>query len=250
MTLLSVSHLTHLFEKNRNMDIGIFNIYFNLEHGQALGLVGESGSGKSTIAKIICRFLPLQEGEILIDGKNSDHYQANYFYRKIQYISQQPQTSFHPKRTIFQSLLEVCSNFNLFPTKQDSQKAVLRMLNSVGLSKLHGEQFPHHLSGGECQRAAIARALLVKPDILVCDEITSALDLTIQYDIMKLLLHLKEQSDTAFLFISHDIALVSQFCNQMLILKNGKIIESGNTREIINNPQEDYTKLLLAQYQE
>ena len=124
------------------------------------------------------------------------------------------------------------------------------MLSSVGLTPELAQRLPHQLSGGECQRAAIARALLINPDVLICDEITSALDVTVQYEVMQLLADIKERSQTSFLFISHDIALVSNFADDLVVLKDGIVQEKGSMREVVSAPKSDYTKLLLSQYRE
>ena len=230
--------------------IGVFDVDLSLKQGRALGLVGESGSGKSTLAKVICRFLSQHQGKLSLLDKSARDYSDMDYYRKVQYIAQQPQSSFHPKRTIRQSLEEVCHNFGLYAQKSDRQAAIDSMLASVGLATDHADRLPHQLSGGECQRAAIARALLIQPAILICDEVTSALDVTVQAEVMALLTQIKQTSDTAFLFISHDIALVSNFCEDMIVLKDGQVQEQGTVEEIVSNPQNAYTKLLLSQYQE
>lgn len=248
--VLIAENLDYEYTRIAGKKIGITDIDFILEKGRALGLVGESGSGKSTIAKIICRFLLGAEGNVELLGKSLSSYKEKDYYRLVQYIAQQPQSSFHPKRTIKQSLEEVSINFSLHNNVEERTEAIKRTLESVGLRLEHGEQLPHRLSGGECQRAAIARALLINPTVLVCDEITSALDVTVQAEVMQLMDRIKKEYDTAFLFISHDIALVSNFCEEMIVLKDGEIQEKGDTSRLVAQPQSDYTKLLLSQYKE
>ena len=130
------------------------------------------------------------------------------------------------------------------------EEKIHQLLERVGLDPDLVQQFPHQLSGGECQRMAIARALLVQPDLLICDEITSALDVTVQEGVMELLEEIQNSSQTSFLFISHDIALVSQFCDEIMVLNDGKIQENGVMSDVLRNPQSDYTKLLMKPYQE
>ena len=183
-------------------------------------------------------------------GQELTTYADLEFYKKVQYISQQPQEAFHPKRTLQASLEEVCQNFKICQTKKEMEEKIDQLLERVGLHPDLAQQFPHQLSGGECQRMAIARALLVQPDLLICDEITSALDVTVQEGVMDLLQEIQKSSQTSFLFISHDIALVSQFCDEMMVLKDGKIQEKGVTSDLLRNPQSDYTKMLMKPYLE
>lgn len=248
--VLSGQQLGYEYGQIAGKTIGVFDVDLDLEQGRALGLVGESGSGKSTLAKVICRFIKNHQGDLTVLGQPAQDYTDKDYYRKVQYIAQQPQSSFHPKRTIGQSLEEVCLNFGLYSQKSDQKAAVEKMLASVGLTADHAERLPHQLSGGECQRAAIARALLIHPDLLICDEITSALDVTVQAEVMALLAKIKKESDMAFLFISHDIALVSNFCEEIIVLKDGQVQEQGRVETIVHSPQNDYTKLLLSQYKE
>lgn len=146
--------------------------------------------------------------------------------------------------------MEVCDHFDQAATKTEKEKAIEDVLEAVHLNRQLVQQRPQFLSGGECQRAAIARALLIKPRILVCDEMTSALDMTIQAELMCLMQGLKEQYQMSFVFISHDLALVSQFCQQLMVLKEGQIRERGKTSECLSNPRDPYTQELLATYRQ
>lgn len=247
--LLECKELTHHYEDPLHHQAGVFDISFTLNKGHRLGLVGESGSGKSTIAKILSRFLKIQEGSVQFMGQSLMTYSDLDFYKKVQYISQQPQEAFHPKRTLQASLEEVCHNFKICKNNEEMQTYIGRLLQKVGLSLDHAQQFPHQLSGGECQRMAIARALLVQPDLLICDEITSALDVTVQEGVMEVLQDIQQTSQTSFLFISHDIALVSQFCDEIIVLKDGQIQEKGLMSDVLSNPQSEYTKMLMKPYQ-
>ena len=146
--------------------------------------------------------------------------------------------------------MEVCDHFDQEATKAEKEKAIEAVLEAVHLNRQLVKQRPQFLSGGECQRAAIARALLIKPRILVCDEMTSALDMTIQAELMRLLQQLREQFQMSFVFISHDLALVSQFCHQLMVLKEGQIRELGRTSECLGTPRDPYTQELLATYRQ
>ena len=248
--LLECKELTHHYEDPLHHQAGVFDVSFTLKKGHKLGLVGESGSGKSTIAKILSRLLDLQEGSIQFLGQSLTTYSDLDFYKRVQYISQLPQDAFHPKRTLQASLEEVCQNFKICKSKKEMEEHIQQLIERVGLHPDHARQYPHQLSGGECQRMAIARALLVQPDLLICDEITSALDVTVQEGVMDLLQEIQNSSQTSFLFISHDIALVSQFCDEMMVLKDGKIQEKGVMPDVLRNPQSDYTKMLMKPYLE
>lgn len=241
--ILQCQHLTYFYKEH----VGIHDISFDLVSGVALGLVGESGSGKSTIAQLICKFLNMQQGDILLLDKNFKAYDDKSYYKQVQYIPQNPREFFHPKRTIRKSFLEVLNNFNV-DDKANREEIVKNALIEVGLNENHLDMFPDRLSGGECQRMSIAMALALKPSVIICDEITSALDVTIQAEIMKLLQQIKQKYHATFLFISHDIALVSQFCESIIVLKDGQIVEQGDTLAVVNHPQQDYTKLLLDEY--
>ena len=223
-------------------------ISFKLEEGESFGIVGESGSGKTS--HLLCRFITPDQGQLYLQGRSYEEFSTKEFYQTIQYIDQHPHASFHPARSVYSSLMEVCDHFDQAATKAEKEKAIEEVLDAVHLNCHLLQQRPQFLSGGECQRAAIARALLIKPRILVCDEMTSALDMTIQAELMRLMQGLKEQYQMSFVFISHDLALVSQFCQQLMVLKEGQIREKGKTSECLSNPRDPYTQELLATYRQ
>lgn len=225
-------------------------ISFKLEEGESFGIVGESGSGKTSLSHLLCRFIKPHQGQLYLQGRSYEEFSTKEFYQTIQYIDQHPHASFHPARSVYSSLMEVCDHFDQATTKAEKEKAIEAVLEAVHLNRQLVQQRPRFLSGGECQRAAIARALLIKPRILVCDEMTSALDMTIQAELMRLMQGLKEQYQMSFVFISHDLALVSQFCQQLMVLKEGQIRERGKTSECLSKPRDPYTQELLATYRQ
>ena len=152
--------------------------------------------------------------------------------------------SFNPRLTIEESIMEYVCNL-CSTTEEEKKHKVDNLLQMVGLPKEYKDRYPHELSGGQCQRAAIARALSAQPKILVCDEATSALDVSVQAQIVELLKEMQEKMNISYLFITHDLALVSSFCDRVAVMKNGKIVEVGDTKEVINNPKDEYTKLLI-----
>ena len=230
-TILTCKNLQFTYRNSASgMQVG--PISFELEEGESFGIVGESGSGKTSLSHLLCRFITPDQGQLYLQGRSFEEF-----------------SSFHPARSVYSSLMEVCDHFDQATTKAEKEKAVEEVLDAVHLNCHLLQQRPQFLSGGECQRAAIARALLIKPRILVCDEMTSALDMTIQAELMRLMEQLKDCYQMNFVFISHDLALVSQFCQQILVLKDGQVKEMGRTSDCLSAPQNPYTQELLDTYQ-
>lgn len=245
--ILEAEHLTKVFTtKGKEVLKAVDDVSFQLESGEILGIVGESGCGKSTLAKLITRLTDLTSGTLIFDGKditNLSGRELKHFYGKIQMVFQNPLTSFDPRRTLGDGIGESLRNRGM--KKEERNRRITEVLEQAGLFAEFADRYPHEVSGGQCQRAAIARALAVEPAILICDEATSALDVTIQKQIMDLLLELKEKQGLSFIFICHNLALVQMFCDRVLVLYDGKVVESGTTDEIINHPKEEYTKKLI-----
>ncbi|KIR03350.1 Oligopeptide transport ATP-binding protein OppF [Lachnospiraceae bacterium TWA4] len=248
-TILEVCDLTKTFqleiEKNKTFT-AVDHANFSLGLGESLGVVGESGSGKSTIAKMLMRLIDVSEGTIKMNGKDITHAKGKELrqvYRDIQMVFQDPMGSFDPRKTLGYGIGESLRNAGV--SKEKREKEVVDLLEQCGLSGEFANRYPHEVSGGQCQRAAIARALAIKPKILICDEATSALDVTVQKQIMELLMDLRVKHNFSFVFICHNLALVQTFCDQLIVMKDGKIMESGTTEEILFNPQSDYTKMLI-----
>ena len=245
--ILEAEHLTKVFTtKGKEVLKAVDDVSFQLESGEILGIVGESGCGKSTLAKLITRLTDLTSGTLIFDGKditNLSGRELKHFYGKIQMVFQNPLTSFDPRRTLGDGIGESLRNRGM--KKEERNSRITEVLEQAGLSAEFADRYPHEVSGGQCQRAAIARVLAVEPAILICDEATSALDVTIQKQIMDLLLELKEKQGLSFIFICHNLALVQMFCDRVLVLYDGKVVESGTTDEIINYPKEEYTKKLI-----
>ena len=225
----------------------IDGISFSLAQRELLGIVGESGSGKSTVAKLLTGLHTPTGGKILLDGKDITHAvgkERRTLYTRIQMVFQDAVGSFNPRRTvgamIGETICRLCT-----PDARATEKRVAELLTEVGLPSSYANRYPHEMSGGECQRAAIARAMAVHPEILVCDEATSALDVSVQTKIIALLLHLQREHGMSLLFISHDLPLVSSIAGRVLIMQNGHIVEQGETRHVLREPSEDYTRNLL-----
>ena len=245
--ILEAEHLTKIFRKKGSAPLkAVDDISFQLKEGETLGIVGESGSGKSTLAKLLTRLTDSTSGTLKYEGKDITMLKGSglrELYGNIQMVFQDPVSSFDPRRTLGVGIGESLRNRGM--KKEEIQKRVEEVLEQAGLDPRFAARYPHEVSGGQCQRAAIARALAVEPKILICDEATSALDVTIQKQIMELLQELKEQHGLSFIFICHNLALVQMFCDRVLVLYEGRIVESGTTDEIIQSPGEVYTKKLI-----
>lgn len=246
-TLLEAEHLTKVFtQRGKESFKAVDDVSFSLKEGETLGIVGESGSGKSTLAKMITRLTDVTEGTLKFQGKDITRVKQSQLkdvYGNIQMVFQNPAGSFDPRRTLGDGIGESLRNRGM--KKEDVAKRVKELLELCGLDEGFAGRYPHEVSGGQCQRAAIARALAIEPKILICDEATSALDVTIQQQIMELLTELKETQGLSFVFICHNLALVQMFCDKVLVLYDGKVVERGLPDDIINNPKEEYTKKLV-----
>ncbi len=223
-------------------------VSLTLRRGEALGLVGESGSGKSTLARSVVGLVTPTSGEIRIDGKllgKMSQADRALWHRKVQMIFQDPLSSLNPKMSVAAALAEPLAVHRLCPSAEINRR-VAALMHEVGLDEELAERRPHQLSGGQCQRVGIARALAVEPELLLADEPTSALDVTIQAQILNLLMHLRESRGLTMLFISHDLAVVRHLCQRVAVMRHGQLIESGSVEELFERPRHDYTRQLLA----
>ena len=220
-------------------------VSFQVEQGTCLGVVGGSGCGKSTLARLVMMLEQPDSGRVLLFGDKiggRDLKSARDAYRIMQMIFQNPIDSFDPRRTLGFSLMEPGRSFGL--SRIEAEQKARELLVSVGLDESFFDRYPSQVSGGQCQRAAIARALMTDPSVLICDEITSALDVTTQARIVELIAQLKEK--VTIVFITHDLALASIICDNLVVMEKGRIVECGVAHDVLENPQSDYTKLLLS----
>ena len=224
-------------------------ISFAVPEGATVGLVGESGSGKSTTGKSIIRLAPVTSGSISYRGAELTGLSAKEFlpYRKrIQMIFQDPYNSLNPRLTV-ETIVGEALEIHFPAMDRAARRArVLELLDLVGLEKRHIDRYPHEFSGGQRQRIGIARTLAVQPEFVICDEPVSALDVSVQAQIVNLLQDLQKQLKLTYLFISHDLAVVEHICSHVLVMQNGKIVESASSEQLYRAPQHDYTKKLLA----
>ena len=241
LPILEISNLSFSYLNNSILK----SISFNLYEGEILGLVGESGSGKSTISKCILGINQNYTGEILYNGLNVKSIDNKNFRRNVQLIFQDPYSSLNPKMTIGDSIMEPMIVHNI-SNKKNRKSKIFKLLEDVGLNKEDFDKYPNQFSGGQRQRIVIARALALKPKVIVCDESVSALDVSIQSQIINLLNNLKEKYLITFLFISHDLSVIKYMTDRLIVLNKGKIEEIDETDSIFNDPKKSYTKLLLT----
>ena len=245
--LLEVKHLKKYFNTKNGLLHAVDDVSFDIERGETLGLVGESGCGKSTLARLITRIEKPDGGSIWLCGSNltsASGGNARRVYSDMKMIFQEPRSSFDPRLTLGASIKVALKAAGI--PKAERQPTTENLLREVGLDESYAKMRPTDVSGGECQRAAIARAIAAKPKLLICDEATSALDVSVQAQIMELLRSLKEKHSMSFLFISHDLALVSGFCTRTYVMYSGEIVEQGKTMDIITTPKNEYTKALIS----
>ncbi|HWT63745.1 MAG TPA: ABC transporter ATP-binding protein, partial [Ochrobactrum sp.] len=221
-------------------------VNFELQPGRTLGIVGESGSGKTTVARSIMRLIEPTEGEIVVDGRDIAHLgkrEMKPFRKKLQVVFQDPFRSLNPRWTIEQSLTEGPLNYGV-PYGEAVAEAK-RLLKIVSLPEDALKRYPHQFSGGQRQRIAIARAVALRPDILVADEAVSALDVSVQAQVLDLLAELQRDTGIAIIFITHDLRVAAQICDEVLVMKRGEVVEQGDAADVLGNPSHEYTRSLI-----
>jgi ABC-type oligopeptide transport system ATPase subunit len=224
------------------------DVSLSLQKGEILGLVGESGSGKSTLGRSILQLAPLTAGTVRFSGTDLSALQPNQLIpwrRKLQMIFQDPYASLNPRMTVYQTLAEPLLYHGL-ANKKTVAKQVEQLMDDVGLARSSVLKYPHEFSGGQRQRIAIGRAIATEPEFIIADEPVSALDVTIQAQILDLILDLVKQRDLTMLFISHDLSVVRHICDRVAVMHQGKLVEEAPTEALWANPKMDYTRNLLS----
>ena len=234
----------------RTVDVvkAVDGISFDIPRGKTVGLVGESGSGKTTTGRAIARLVPITAGSVHYEGRDLATLSRRDFFayrKKIQVIFQDPFGSLNPRMTIYSIIAEPLEIHFKEWSKSQKRARVADLLEKVGLSAEFMQRYPHQFSGGQRQRIGIARALAVEPDFIVCDEPVSALDVSVQAQIINLLQDLQDELGLTYLFIAHDLAVVEHISDQVLVMTEGKIVEQASAAEIYSNPQHPYTVKLL-----
>ena len=244
--ILSIKNLGKIYERNDIKTEALRGVSFELKCGEILGIVGTSGSGKSTLLRLISGLEAPDAGSIRLDGHELGTKRSIAEKRDIQVIFQDAGASFHPRRTIASSINDAFQSLMGKGAVLDLDSLCIE----VGLNSCLARRYPGSLSGGQCQRFAIARAIASSPRVLLCDEITSALDVSSQAQILELLSSLRAETGMSMIFVSHDIAVVSTLCDRIAVMRGGDIVEQGNTKSIISAPRNEYTKELIASVME
>jgi len=242
--VLTIKNLSKNFNKFKALD----DVSFELKKGEILGIVGESGSGKSTLAKVITRIVKPDGGSILFKGEDFTKLNSAKLreYRKnVQMVFQNPNSTFSPRMNIGDFLCEGMLNFKL-ASKKEALKKAKEYLELVKLPTDIMERLPHQLSGGQLQRVVIARALTLSPEVLIYDEATAALDVSVQQDVLKLMYDLRKSCDNSVIFICHDLAAVRLVADRIIVMYNGKIVEIVDSKNLLSESKEEYTKKLLG----
>ncbi|WP_369900667.1 ABC transporter ATP-binding protein [Bacillus manliponensis] len=248
--LIEVKNLKQYFNVSGGVVKAIDNVTFDIYRGETFGLVGESGSGKSTTGRTIIRLYDATDGEVKFDGENvhgrKSRAELKKFNRKMQMIFQDPYASLNPRMTVKDIIAEGIDIHGLAKNKEDRMNRVYELLETVGLNREHANRFPHEFSGGQRQRIGIARALAVDPDFIIADEPISALDVSIQAQVVNLLKNLQKEKGLTYLFIAHDLSMVKYISDRIGVMYHGKIVELADSNELYEHPIHPYTKSLLS----
>jgi len=247
--ILEVQDLTKYFDTPKGKLHAVDGVSFKLRKGTTLGIVGESGCGKSTTGRAVLKLIEPTSGRIFFNGEDITDYNARKmrkFRTEMQIIFQDPFSSLDPRQSVMQLISEPIREHRIFHTQEDIEKRTLELMDTVGLAKRFMNSYPHELDGGRRQRIGIARALSVNPKLIVCDEPVSALDVSIQAQILNLLKQLQRDTGIPYIFITHDLSVVRYFSNDVAVMYLGVMVEKAPADELFANPVHPYTKALLA----
>ena len=248
--MLEVNNLTKVFKSSffsRKTLKAVDNVSFKINEGECFGIIGESGSGKTTIGKMILNLVEPTEGSVIIDG--IDIYKKKFaktlkFRKMVQMIFQEPDSVFDPKWKLERSMLEPYNIHTSLPYSEKI-KNIKYWLEIVGLSEEHLDRYPFELSGGQLQRLSFARTLLLDPKIIIADEPTSSLDVSVQAQVLTLMRDIQKEFNLTILYVTHDLYVARQMCDSIAVMQHGRFVEQGKVEEVFDNPKEDYTKRLL-----
>ena len=250
--MLEVKELTKTYNSGflgRVHTHAVNNISFEINDGEVFGLFGESGCGKTTTSKIIMGLIDATSGSVLYNGQELvGRKQKNWkpIRREIQMVYQHPQMTFNPRATIYNACAEPIRLYGLAKNKDEEREMIYNMVEQVGVSRDQLKKFPHEISGGQAQRISIARTLILKPKLLICDEPTSMLDISVQAQVLSLLKEINEKEKLTILYISHDLDVMNAICKRVAVMKSGEIVEMGDTKEVFESPKHIYTKQLIS----
>ncbi len=249
--LLEVKHLKKYFKTARGEVHAVDDVNFTIERGKTLGVVGESGCGKSTLGRCVLRLIEPSSGEVLFDGENILDLKAKAMKAKrkdLQIVFQDPYSSINPRKTVLELIAEPIKFNKLIPgaTEEQIEERVLALMKTVGIDERLINSYPHELDGGRRQRIGIARALAMNPKFIVCDEPVSALDVSIQAQVLNLLNSLQKELGLTYIFITHDLSVVNYFADEIMVMYLGQVVEKAPSEELFANPMHPYTQALLS----
>ena len=247
--ILEVQNLTKYFDTPKGKLHAVDGVNFQIEEGKTLGIVGESGCGKSTTGRTLLKLLEPTAGTILFNGEDITHYgraKMRKMRTQMQMIFQDPFSSLDPRQSIMQLISEPIKEHKLLKSKAEIEKRTLELMDTVGLARRFVNSYPHELDGGRRQRIGIARALAVNPKLIVCDEPVSALDVSIQAQILNLLKQLQRDMGLTYIFITHDLSVVKYFADDIAVMYLGQMVEKAPSKEIFEKPTHPYTQALLS----
>lgn len=249
--ILEVQGLKQHFRISRKFTVkAVDGVDFMIKAGETYGLVGESGSGKSTIGRSIIRLYQPTAGKIFFEGQDISGKMSNQAIKtlrtKMAMIFQDPMACLNPRKKVLDIVAQGLDIHHAYASEEERREKVYQMLEMVGLSKEHADRYPHQFSGGQRQRIGIARALIMNPDLIIADEAISALDVSIQAQVVNLMKKIQKETGAAYLFIAHDLSMVKYFSDRIGVLHLGHMVETGTSEEIFNNPLHPYTKSLLS----
>ena len=246
---ISIENLSKTFHTNMGDVQAVSDVSFSLQKGSIVGLVGESGSGKTTLGRCILRLIEPSSGSVKLEGKNLlelSNKKLREIRKRMQIIFQDPFTSVNPRLRFTDNIAEGIKVHDKLSSKNQRFNRVAELMEEVGLQSDQMSRYPHEFSGGQRQRVGIARALAVNPEFIVADESVSALDVSVQAQILNLMLSLRDKHNLTILFIAHDLSVVEYLCDQVVVLYLGKVVESGNAKDVYSNPQHPYTRALMS----
>lgn len=246
---IEVKNLKKYFDTPAGPLHAVDGVDFTIQKGQTIGVVGESGCGKSTMGRVMVRLTEATGGEVRLDGQNVlnlKRRELKGYHKRVQIIFQDPFSSLNPRKTVYNTIAEPLLIQKVFHSKKDLENRVHELIELVGLSQRHINSYPHELDGGRRQRIGIARALALDPEFIVCDEPVSALDVSIQAQILNLLKQLQQQFGYTYMFITHDLSVVKHISNEILVMYLGQMVEKAKVQTLFANPRHPYTQALLS----
>ena len=246
---ISIENLSKTFHTNMGDVQAVSDVSFSLQKGSIVGLVGESGSGKTTLGRCILRLIEPSSGSVKLEGNNLlelSNKKLREIRKRMQIIFQDPFSSLNPRMRIKDIIAEGIKVHDKLSSENERFNRVAELMEEVGLQSDQMSRYPHEFSGGQRQRVGIARALAVNPEFIVADESVSALDVSVQAQILNLMLSLRDKHNLTILFIAHDLSVVEYLCDEVVVLYLGKVVESGNAKDIYSNPQHPYTRALMS----